>query len=135
MRSRYTTYTQGATAYLRDTLAPASRGDYDEASVREWSKNSQWLGLEILSATSEKVEFVAKYKADDKVIEHHEVARFKKLRDRWYFVDGKSHVHEEGKGHQHHHDAAPAEPAGPKVGRNDPCTCGSGKKFKKCCGG
>jgi len=22
----------------------------------------------------------------------------------------------------------------PKVGRNDPCTCGSGKKFKKCCG-
>jgi hypothetical protein len=24
---------------------------------------------------------------------------------------------------------------GPKVGRNDPCPCGSGKKFKKCCGG
>ncbi|MCX7019923.1 MAG: preprotein translocase subunit SecA [bacterium] len=25
--------------------------------------------------------------------------------------------------------------AGPRVGRNDPCPCGSGKKFKKCCGG
>ena len=24
---------------------------------------------------------------------------------------------------------------GPKVGRNEPCPCGSGKKFKKCCGG
>jgi len=24
--------------------------------------------------------------------------------------------------------------AGPKVGRNDPCTCGSGKKYKNCCG-
>jgi uncharacterized protein YecA (UPF0149 family) len=23
---------------------------------------------------------------------------------------------------------------GPQIGRNDPCTCGSGKKFKKCCG-
>ena len=23
---------------------------------------------------------------------------------------------------------------GPKVGRNDPCPCGSGKKYKKCCG-
>jgi preprotein translocase subunit SecA len=23
---------------------------------------------------------------------------------------------------------------GPKVGRNEPCPCGSGKKFKKCCG-
>jgi len=38
---------------------------------------------------------------------------------------------------------APPEPAGrpaplkreePKVGRNDPCPCGSGKKFKQCCG-
>ena len=24
--------------------------------------------------------------------------------------------------------------AAPKVGRNDPCPCGSGKKYKKCCG-
>jgi len=24
--------------------------------------------------------------------------------------------------------------ASPKVGRNEPCPCGSGKKFKKCCG-
>ena len=23
---------------------------------------------------------------------------------------------------------------GPRVGRNDPCPCGSGKKYKKCCG-
>ena len=33
--------------------------------------------------------------------------------------------------------AMPAMPivrAAPKVGRNDPCSCGSGKKFKKCCG-
>ncbi|MBT2583963.1 SEC-C metal-binding domain-containing protein [Planococcus sp. ISL-109] len=25
-------------------------------------------------------------------------------------------------------------PSGPRVGRNDPCPCGSGKKYKKCCG-
>ncbi len=32
--------------------------------------------------------------------------------------------------------AAQAEPVrrGPKVGRNDPCPCGSGKKYKHCCG-
>jgi preprotein translocase subunit SecA len=29
--------------------------------------------------------------------------------------------------------AAPAAPA-QKPGRNDPCPCGSGKKYKKCCG-
>jgi preprotein translocase subunit SecA len=28
----------------------------------------------------------------------------------------------------------PIKNVGPKVGRNDPCPCGSGKKFKKCCG-
>ena len=30
--------------------------------------------------------------------------------------------------------AAAASPAKAKVGRNDPCPCGSGKKYKKCCG-
>jgi len=29
---------------------------------------------------------------------------------------------------------APMRHEGPKVGRNDPCPCGSGKKYKKCCG-
>ncbi len=28
----------------------------------------------------------------------------------------------------------PYERAGPKVGRNDPCPCGSGRKYKRCCG-
>ena len=28
----------------------------------------------------------------------------------------------------------PVRAAGKKVGRNDPCPCGSGKKYKKCCG-
>lgn len=30
--------------------------------------------------------------------------------------------------------ATPAKRSEPKVGRNDPCPCSSGKKFKKCCG-
>jgi uncharacterized protein YecA (UPF0149 family) len=47
-------------------------------------------------------------------------------------VHGHAHHH-----HHHGHDDAP--PAtyvreSPKVGRNDPCPCGSGKKFKKCHG-
>ena len=29
---------------------------------------------------------------------------------------------------------APIRRGQPKVGRNDPCPCGSGKKYKKCCG-
>ena len=36
----------------------------------------------------------------------------------------------------HVHTRLSASPSytGPKVGRNDPCPCGSGKKYKKCCG-
>jgi hypothetical protein len=33
---------------------------------------------------------------------------------------------------QYHHDVA--EPAAPKIGRNEQCPCGSGKKYKHCCG-
>jgi len=29
---------------------------------------------------------------------------------------------------------SPTVRTSPKVGRNDPCICGNGKKFKKCCG-
>ncbi len=30
-------------------------------------------------------------------------------------------------------DAEPLHPVSPRAGRNDPCPCGSGVKFKKCC--
>lgn len=137
MRSRYTAYVKVATRYLKETLAPESRGDFNEAEAAEWANKSEWLGLEILSAEGNKVEFIAKYRTQGKVLEHHEVSTFKKKGDRWYFVDGDSHVHEEGKGHQHHETRTPQKPVvreEPKVGRNDPCSCGSGKKFKKCHG-
>jgi uncharacterized protein len=33
-----------------------------------------------------------------------------------------------------HRVATPTATRSTKVGRNDPCPCGSGKKFKRCCG-
>jgi len=37
---------------------------------------------------------------------------------------------------KHYIDPTPSEPVRtePKIGRNEPCPCGSGKKYKKCCG-
>ena len=35
--------------------------------------------------------------------------------------------------HAHHEAVKPIVNKAEKVGRNDPCPCGSGKKFKKCC--
>jgi uncharacterized protein YecA (UPF0149 family) len=40
------------------------------------------------------------------------------------------HVHGPQCNHGHDHQAH----AKPKIGRNDPCPCGSSKKYKKCCG-
>ncbi len=59
-------------------------------------------------------------------------------------ADGHEHHHEHGEHcahpahhHHHEHDDEPVKPIvreAAKVGRNDPCPCGSGKKHKKCCG-
>ena len=54
----------------------------------------------------------------------------------------QQHVHgpscspdDHGHGHAHSHgpQAPYVKPDHEKIGRNDPCACGSGKKFKKCC--
>ena len=46
----------------------------------------------------------------------------------------EEHVHGPDCDHAHAPPAEPVRRAQPKIGRNDPCHCGSGKKFKKCHG-
>jgi preprotein translocase subunit SecA len=50
--------------------------------------------------------------------------------------DHAGHVHGPGCDHDHDHAHVPQPFVRdqPKIGRNEPCVCGSGKKFKKCCG-
>lgn len=43
------------------------------------------------------------------------------------------HVHGPHCNHGHHHDQTPYVRSTPKVGPNESCPCGSGKKYKKCC--
>lgn len=143
MRSRYTAYTQANIAYIKKTLAPESAKTFDSAAAKKWAEEANWQGLKILK--TEKggpddrkgvVEFVATYTQDGEEIEHHEVSQFRKDgKGHWLFVDGDSHTHKGGEGHHHHHHKpVTVVREAPKVGRNDPCPCGSGKKFKKCHG-
>ncbi len=142
MRSRYTAYATKDIDYIEKTLAPESRGDFDRKSTESWSEQSTWLGLEVISTknggkTDKKgtVEFTATYEQDGDAVEHHEVSEFRKNeKGQWLFVDGDSHTHKAGEGHHHHHEVQTVVREEPKLGRNDPCTCGSGKKYKKCCG-
>ncbi len=129
MRSRYSAYAEGDIDYLFKTSGEAVQKDFDEESSRTWSKSATWLGMEIVAteagtAADEDgiVEFVALYSVQDKEFEHHEQATFKKVNGEWRFIDGFI-VNPE-----------PIRREEPKVGRNDPCPCGSCKKYKKCCG-
>ncbi len=129
MRSRYTAFATGKVDYIEKTVLPEKRGEYDAKATRDWSLNSKWNGFDIrrIEGGGEEdakgtVEFVATYTMGKKTTNHHEIAEFKKKGDVWYFVDGTTVAQE------------PFVRDTPKVGRNDPCPCGSGKKYKKCCG-
>lgn len=91
MRSRYSAFVLGNTEYLkatwhRDTL-PA---DLDLES----QQNVRWLGLQVkqysvLDAAHASVEFVARYKINGRAFRLHEISRFVREHDRWFYVDGK----------------------------------------------
>jgi SEC-C motif-containing protein len=143
MRSRYTAYTRGDIGYIKKTSAPEALKDFDLKAAKEWADSAEWKGLKILRTDKGgepdkkgTVEFVATYRQNGQGFEHHEVSEFRKTdQGKWLFVEGESHTHEEGQGHDHHHHPVQTVVReAPKVGRNDPCPCGSGKKFKKCCG-
>ena len=130
MRARYTAFTLEKIDYLMDTNHPSTRDERERENLAIWARESEWLGLEIVhteaggpeDATGE-VEFVARYKAPKSgEVRHHEVARFSRVDGRW-MLSGSDLV-----------KPRPVTREAPKVGRNDPCPCHSGKKYKKCCG-
>lgn len=129
MRSRYSAYVKAEVEYIYATTHPDQRQYHDADGTRKWAEKSQWMGLDILNVrggekddTEGEIEFVAHYAKRDKRLTHHELAMFKKENDTWFFLDGRPVIPK-----QFVREA-------PKVGRNEPCPCGSGKKFKKCCG-
>lgn len=126
MRSRYSAYVKTEIEYLINTTHPGKRNLYNPENMQQWSENSQWLKLEILNTKdgnvyddSGQVEFMAHYieKGIKKI--HHELSFFIKEKGKWYFDYGEEPKKISLK---------------PKIGRNELCPCGSGKKFKKCCG-
>lgn len=93
MRSRYSAYVLGASAYLRATWAPHTcPADLDADPAAPDAP--RWLGLQIRrfaeqDATHAEVEFVARYKVGGRGHRLHELSRFVRGEDgRWLYVDG-----------------------------------------------
>ena len=125
MRARYTAYVKNEIDYIVDTHDPDRLHRLDRKSTEKWAEESEWLGLEIKRSESSgdggTVEFIARFRQDGTDYDHHEVSSFVRKDGTWYFSDGYT-------------PSATVVRETPKVGRNEPCPCGSGKKYKKCCG-
>lgn len=121
MRSRYTAFSIKAESYLEETWHQSTR----PAHIELQADPTQWLTLRIIKteageATDDEgmVEFEAWYGVDGRMGCQREASRFVRENGRWLYVDGVMH--------------SPTVPER-KVGRNEMCPCGSGKKHKRCC--
>ncbi|MGE5476234.1 MAG: YchJ family protein [Bacteroidales bacterium] len=128
MRSRYTAFVLGHMDYLDRTVCEEKRDETDRAEVEASSRDAEGLGLEIRATAgggegddTGTVEYVARFRIHGQQVAHHELAQFRREDGQWLYVDGEMNP-----------KAPPRQVA--KVGRNDPCPCGSGQKYKKCCG-
>jgi len=127
MRARYSAYVFAEMDFVFESTHPEHRQGYDHAGTKEWAETAEWQGLEIINTNKGgaddsvgEVEFIARFSEKGNKREHHEAGQFKRKDGRWYFTDGRM--------------VRPKPLTVTKVGRNDPCTCGSGLKYKKCCG-
>ena len=127
MRARYSAHVKVDVDFIYDSIHPDFREGYDHKGTKTWAENSEWHGLEVLGTTAGgtndkegEVEFIARYRDKDAIRSHHEKGQFKRKGEKWLFIEG---------------NMVKSPPVSvTKTGRNEPCICGSGKKYKKCCG-
>jgi SEC-C motif domain protein len=121
MRSRYSAFVSAAADYLLTTWHPRTR-----PAALVLDDQPHWQCLEMVGSgqsadgLSGWVEFAAHYQTPAGTGCLRERSRFLREQGRWLYLDGT------------HPPVAQA--ALPRVGRNTACPCGSGRKFKQCCG-
>ena len=133
MRTRYSAFVLIKPEYIVKTTLPAQQKLLDIQAIESWAKETVWAGLEIITHTPKlgkryaQVEFKAYFNISDNTTDsleekrqaHHELSAFVKVTDkanndvRWYFLDPTVEM---------------------TVTQKQLCICGSGEKFKRCCG-
>ena len=117
MRSRYSAFVLENEDYLRRSWHASTR---PQGALL--APGTRWTGLEIrnrsMAGDSGEVAFVATFQeaASKDWYQLQEHSRFVHENGHWLYLDGE------------------ARWMVLKPGRNDSCPCGSGRKFKKCCG-
>jgi len=108
MISRYEAFVKKDWQYIADTSTHQTLEELSQPTDMEWLK------LDVIDAYDDIVEFKAYYRQDKQLGVLHEISKF-------ILIDG-----------EYKYDSG--ELLNTKIQRNEPCPCGSGKKFKKCCG-
>ncbi|MDP6231538.1 MAG: YchJ family metal-binding protein [Nitrospinaceae bacterium] len=137
MRSRFTAFAKRQWDYIEQTRYPDGR------ELSAWYKSKflhdgiSWTKLDVLSVKSGEasddegeVGFVAHYTENGEEKTLQEVSRFIREDGKWYYCEHESRIISS----KPTSSSEPFTRDQPKVGRNDPCSCGSNKKYKKCCG-
>lgn len=92
MRSRYAAFVLHNADYLLQTWHASSRPSRSEL---EFDSNMKWRDLRIVKTDSAAgdsakatVEFIARYKLNGKAYKLHELSRFVRENEQWYYVNG-----------------------------------------------
>jgi len=107
MISRYEAFVKKDWQYLAKTSTSQTLQEL------EMMPELEWLKLEVLDAFDNIVEFKAYYRENGQIGLLHEKSNFVQINGEWKYQDGELFKS--------------------KIERNEPCPCGSGKKYKKCC--
>ncbi|MDN5800929.1 MAG: YchJ family protein [Psychrobacter sp.] len=119
MRTRYSAFVLVKPDYIVATTVPAQQNFLDIKAIESWARETDWAGLEIVAHTPKlgkrhaQVDFKAYFNTPDGTQAHQELSSFVKVNERWYFLDPTVSM---------------------SVTQKQPCICGSGEKFKRCCG-
>jgi SEC-C motif-containing protein len=128
MRSRYSAYSLGDLGYIEKTCTGTAARAFNRVESERSLPGTEWLGLHVEETqggrgidTTGTVKFTFRYRQHRKEFSHTEVSSFRKIDGLWFYEESKITQSASSSNAQ-------------RVGRNDPCPCGSGNKFKKCCG-
>lgn len=115
MRSRFSAFVQNRADYLMATWHSSTRSNH-----LDLSDSPNWVGLSVLASDSKgdqgRVHFKAYYRIGEQWRFLEERSTFMRESGSWFYISGETRDESF------------------KPGRNDSCLCGSGRKFKRCCG-
>lgn len=123
MRSRFTAHVARDYAHLHRTYAKTASEPYEpgkDPAATAWTRLVIHAHDAEIRPDTSFVDFTAYYREGDQEHALHEKAEFHRINGVWLYTravrQGPAPVRSEA-----------------KVGRNDPCPCGSGRKYKACC--